>query len=132
MKFKVKRRKPIRIEHKIDDTTTIWVDIKPKISEEIDYKRLFSLTNKEGKIEITTKDDDGKEKVIEYDSGTYNAFLYNIRASIIGWCEDFVDEDEKPLEFNEDNQIAIFEAIKDLEGMFEKLTTAFTGITEKN
>ena len=132
MNFKVKKRKPIRIEHMIEEGLNIWVDIKPKISEEIDYKRLFSLTNKEGKIEITTKDDKGEEKVVEYDSGTYNAFLYNIRASITGWSENFVDDDDKTLEFNDENQIAVFEAIKDLEGMFEKLTTAFTGITEKN
>ena len=132
MNFKVKKRRAIRVEHELEEGVVIWVEVKPRISEEIDYKRLMSLSEKKGKIEVVSTDENGKEIKEEYDSGTYNAFLYQLRASISGWSDNFTDEDDKPLEFNEENQISIFEAIKDLKGMFEKLTLAFTGTTEKN
>jgi len=115
----------------------VWIDFKPQAAEDIDYTVLMSkMADKEKMVtQVEEKDEKtGEVKMVEkiIDGGSYNALLYSIRTSIKAWCDEFTDEDNNVLPFNQDNQVAVFEAVREIPGFFDKVLTAYTGITSKN
>jgi hypothetical protein len=51
--------------------------------------------------------------------------LTNLRKSIVGWS-DVLDEESKPLPFNEENQKLVFEAILEDDEFFKKVCQEFS------
>jgi hypothetical protein len=80
-------------------------------------------------IEVVDKETGKKKNIM---SGNYNLLLYEMRTSIKGWSDNFRGEDEEILPFNEENQIAVFEGIRNIPGFFENYLQMYTGVTSKN
>lgn len=83
----------------------------------------------EDKKELVTVDEKGKETKVG--KGTYNAFLYTLRCSLVGW-NNIADENGVDLPFSEEMQIHVFEAIRLEVDLFDKIISAYTGTQGKN
>ena len=110
-----------------------------KIAEDLDYVELRDKA--ENKKELITYDENNKET--KQDMGTWNAFLYILRTSLVEVNGIFLpgSTDEKPLPLmitKEDGSIdvecqkAVFEAIRVETELFDKIILAFQGLNSKN
>jgi hypothetical protein len=75
-------------------------------------------------------------EITAFNSGTeddqnQSTFLYMLRKGITRW-EGIVGEDGLDLPFNAVNQQAVFEAIKNMPGVMEKMSVVFMGTEGKN
>lgn len=136
MSFKIKTKREKKVEYNLTvdgQTINLWVSFKQPVAEEIDYAKIGEITKDSEEVEISyTEEKTGIVKSKKISSKSYNAFLYNLRVAITGWSDEFLDEDGNKLEFNEENQKIIFDAIKDIGEFFDAYITAYTGITTKN
>jgi len=151
MAFQVNPIREVKFYEKYKDNNNEIVEFSVTFnfisSEDIDYVELRKKMEGKQKMTIEKKVEgkDGKKEITEIEIGTYNAFLYTLRTSLVD-CEGIEDPDGKPLLIKDDkgkiivaNQIAIFEAIRMLpsgeEGqptLMDKVTKAYIGQKEKN
>lgn len=139
MLFKVNPKREETVTEEVVDeegnSGTFKLHLEFQSSEELNYTEYRKrLSTSEG-TEIVT-DENGEEQ--EIDEGTYNAFLYSLRTSIIG-AEPIADLDGEPLvikdeegNINEENQKAVFEFVKQIPELYDKLITAYKGHLGKN
>ncbi len=98
-----------------------YVSIRDKLSD----KKPILVENEKGKID-------------KKDVSTYNALLFLLRVSLVS-CTGIADEEENPIiitgedgKVNETNQVAVFEAVKAIPELFDKVVLAYTGLSSKN
>jgi hypothetical protein len=110
------------------------VTIQQIASEDVDYGELRKKMESVSDTQVIINEESGKTM----DNGSYNAFLYTLRKSIVA-CKGFVDQDEKDLvitatdgKVNNINQIVVAEAIKQIPDFYDKIIAAYTGISSKN
>jgi len=138
MGFKVNPKREVTFHHKIEgeeEPIEFSVTFRFVTSEDIDYVELRRKAANKTIMTLVDKET-GKEKEVKM--GTYNAFLYSLRCSLISW-NGFVDMEgtELPIKDGEGNiiavnQIAVFEAAKSIKELFDKIVVAYVGTKEKN
>ena len=139
MVFKVNPNRNVTINHVLKDEEgnegTFSLHLRFKNSEELDYTE-YRKRMEYSQGTHTVKDEEGNEEEVE--EGAYNAFLYTLRTSIIG-AEPIADLDGNPLKIideegnvNEENQKAVFEFVKSIPELYDKMITAYQGHLGKN
>ncbi len=105
------------------------------IAEDIDYVKIRKKM--EGKEKLVTFDEETK-KDKEIEAGVYNAFLYTLRTALVD-CEGILLPDGEPIKITDDdgkiievNQKGVFNAIRQEADLFDKITLAYQGLSEKN
>ena len=110
-------------------------------AEDIDYVQLRKKMEDKTPLEF----EDEKGKISKTDVGSYNAFLYNVRTSLIDWS-GISDMEGNPLPVRDEkgkiieaNQLAVFEAVRLLKpakkgelSLMDKVTSAYVGHKGKN
>lgn len=127
MAFQVKTNRSVTLHHTTSNGNEFSVDFKFINAEDMDYAELREKM--EDKKELVTVDEKGKETKVG--KGTYNAFLYTLRCSLVGW-NNIADENGVDLPFSEEMQIHVFEAIRLEVDLFDKIISAYTGTQGKN
>jgi len=109
------------------------VTFKNLAGEDIDYGELRNKLEAISDLEIINEDTG--EKI---DNNSYNAFLYTLRKGLIS-CKGFTDQNDKDLvitqkdgKINANNQLIVFEAVRQISDFFDKVITAYTGLSSKN
>ena len=126
MNFKINTIRKFEIEHMFDDTDVCVKLFFEKVAvENLNFDELRDKLNLK-KVAIN-KEEEGQVK----EEGSYNAFLYMLRKSLIGW-EGIVDQNGVVVPFNENNQIAVFEEVQKEVSLIRKIIVAYSGINEKN
>lgn len=98
-----------------------------KLFFEFKVKEDRNMSELQAKFDVAKKDAEGGiEK-----QDALNIMLYAIRVSLVGW-EGIESEDGTPIEFNEDTQKYVFDAVTDLEGVLTDLIVMYVGPTGKN
>jgi len=139
MAFVVNPKREVTFHHtyvpKEGEPIEFSVTFKFTASEDIDYVQLRDKAADKTPLIVEDKET-GKETKTEM--GTYNAFLYTLRTSLIS-CEGIEDPEGKKIvitddngKINEDNQIAVFESIRSEQELFDKIIVAYVGHKEKN
>lgn len=137
MSFVVNPKREVKFYHKIEENGEVSefsVTFKFIIGEDVDYVMLRDKSADKTPLEI----EDEHGKITKTEMGTYNAFLYTLRISLID-CSDIIDPDGKEIKIKdehgkiiEENQIAVFEAIRIQKELFDKIVSAYIGEKEKN
>lgn len=138
MGFVVNPKREVTFHHTIVEEGLESIEISATFdfifAEDVDYVELQRKAA--DKTVLILKDEKGNEK--EVNMGLYNTLLYSLRTSLIA-CTGFEDPDGKEIKIKDEkgktivnNQLVVFEAIRIMKELFEKVVLAYTGTKEKN
>jgi len=139
MGFVVNPKRDVIFHHTIVEEDQEPIEISVSFSfiaaEDVDYVELQKKAEDKTTFEVTNEDT-GEKKTINM--GLYNTFLYTLRTSLVG-CTGFVDSGNNEIEIKDkdgktivSNQLVVFEAIRLMKELFDKVIIAYSGTQEKN
>ena len=139
MGFVVNPKRDVTFHHTIVEKEKEPIEISVSFSfvaaEDIDYVELQKKAEDKTTFEMI---DEGTGKKKTINMGLYNTFLYTLRTSLVG-CTGFVDPENNEIKIKDEdgkiivnNQLVVFEAVRMMKELFDKIIIAYSGTQEKN
>lgn len=138
MAFVINPKREVKFYHTITqekENIEFSVTFRWVASEDTDYVTLRDKAADKTPLEVI---DEKTGAIKTTNMGTYNAFIYTLRTSLID-CEGITDLDGNIIKIKdekgkiiEDNQIAVFEAVRSETELFNKICLSYIGEKEKN
>ena len=134
MNLKINTKRSFTIDHEFKTSTGESIPVKFYFTvlagEDTDFNKLREKMSI-GKVE-------GLDNIDKKTAGSYNAFLYTLRTSLVA-CEGIENEKNEPIIIigkdgivDKTLQIIVFEVIQSDADLLTKVITAYGGVKEKN